>query len=78
MKKIIRKIIRFRFDRDRITFPAGRAWILKIYLGRGAGYIWGRTFYLGYLPTPRSPYDRRTGLVCDFTRNANTVPYAIH
>jgi hypothetical protein len=71
--------VAFWLDCD-ATFFSRRAWFVKVLLGRGAGYVWGRTFYFGFIPRgrARAGCDRREGFVLGFTQNANHVPYTTH
>lgn len=60
--------------------PSQWGWKFQIDFGRGAGYIWGRTFYLGWrtkggILWSANPKPPRT-LRMNFTQNANAIPYS--
>lgn len=57
-------------------------WKFQIDFGRGAGYIWGRSFYIGWRTkggilwsaNPKPPRILRM----NFTQNGNAIPYGFH
>lgn len=55
-------------------------WNLSVQLGRGAGYQWGRTFYLAWKTKGgagmKYAYNRHPGLRIGFTQNGNSIPYS--
>lgn len=80
-------MIKFRFTRDASFYPT-HGWLFELVLGRGAGYRWGRTFYIGRNLFP--PTIRRAGISkplraftvrawqVGFTQNANAIPITRH
>lgn len=63
---------------DPLNVGDGKSWLLAIRFGRGAGYILGRTLFLGHRIRDRfrdchNQY-HKTWMV-GFTQNANKVPY---
>ncbi len=70
--------VRVRLSQDRFPGPR-RGWVLRVDLGRGAGYIWGRTLFVSRYGarTASSPVQLPGGFIIGFTRNANAVPYTL-
>lgn len=72
------KIFRYDMKRNRVMRP-DLGWNLSVQLGRGAGYQWGRTFYLAWKTKGgagmKYAYNRHPGLRIGFTQNGNSIPY---
>ena len=63
----LKKPIRLRLERGRIKGE----WLFRIVIGPGAGYIMGRTLYIGRYADRRT---RQLKRCIGFTNNANKVP----
>lgn len=75
LAQAVRKGVRVRTDRG---FPRG-SWIVRVYVGNGAGYIYGATLWAGHrVQGGDGDLYRARQWSAGVTRNAGRVPYVSH
>jgi hypothetical protein len=75
VRRLVRRLIRVRLSRAP-SYDSRRGWLLELALGRGAGYRWGATAFVGrwVLGGAGNMYTARPW-AAGLTTNANRLPW---